>query len=147
MKILITTSLALAVLAISAQAQLKLNNWDFANYPSPGFVSSGGTLTLKGGINRYFQFSTLQGGTLAISGGYWIAPGITQPKLRIENSGANVILAWPDPSTGHRLFASDVVTPFAWTQDTSAPAIVGSEKKVTLPRTHSMGFYRLYKPW
>ena len=147
MKTLIATSLALAALALSAQAQLVMNNWDFANYPSPGFVSSGGTLTLKGGINRPFRSSTLQGGTLAISGGYWIAPGITLPTPRIQLAGTNVIIAWPDPSTGHRLFTSDTLTPFAWAQITSAPAIVGAEKRVTLPRMNSAGFYLLFKPW
>jgi len=146
MKTLIATSVAWTALAFSAQAQLKLSNWGFNNYPSPGVVSSGGTLTLKGSFTRPIRPATLQGGTLAISGAYWIAPGITLPTLRIQNAGTDVILAWPDPSTGHRLFASDVVTPFAWTQITSAPAIVGAEKKVTLPR-NSAGFYLLYKPW
>ena len=67
--------------------------------------------------------------------------------MRIQKSGANVILAWPDPSTRYRLFQSGVVTPFAWNGITQLPAIVGTEKQVTLPISGSRGFFELYKPW
>src|SRR5436190_3129902 len=107
MKTLAIITFTLTVFGAPALAQLKINSWDYYNYrQSSGGSSSGGTLFLTGTMDHPYQASLMRGGSLAARNGYWLGPGLTLPKLRIQKSGTNVIIAWPDPSTRYRLFKS-----------------------------------------
>jgi len=148
MKTVVAVTFTLAMLGASAPAQLKMNGWDYYNYPSQpsGGSSSGGTLLLTGTMDHPYKASVMRGGSLTAWNGYWLGQGLTVPELRIQKSGTNVIIAWPDPSTRYRLFKSDVIPPLAWLPTNALPAIVGNEKQVTLPRSGNKSFFQLYKP-
>ena len=69
-----------------------------------------------------------------------------QPTLTVTPSGPNVVLAWPDPSTGFLLESKTDVSAVSW-NTVGAPVVVnGGQKTVTLPATNSMRYFRLRCP-
>jgi hypothetical protein len=69
----------------------------------------------------------------------------SSPALRVLRSGTNVLLAWPNPSTGFQLQESTSLTAPDWADVNTAPALVGDEKQVHQPVTLGARFYRLRK--
>jgi hypothetical protein len=70
-----------------------------------------------------------------LHGGFWSAFAVVQtegaPLLRIVRSGATVILAWPNPSTGFQLQQSPSLVSPNQTDVNAAPGVAGNEKQVT----------------
>jgi hypothetical protein len=151
MKTFLRILFLLAAFGPVARAQVKINDWDYAGPFAFGGTSAGATdggfIQITGTTYRSHRPANMQGGDLIAWGGQWLGAGVTVPKLRAQTSGTNVVLAWPDPSTRYQLYKSAEVTPFAWTPITSLPAIVGAEKRVTLPHSARKEFFQLYKPW
>ena len=90
------------------------------------------------------------GGSYTLQGGFWSAfaggSGESLPSLRILRDGANVTLAWPDPSTGFQLQESPSLSAPAWTDVNAVPGIVGEEKQVSQSIAPGARFYRLRRP-
>lgn len=80
----------------------------------------------------------MQGTRFAISGGFWSAWQAVQvtggPPLRIQQSAANVILAWPVATTGWTLEQSPSMAPGTWTATTQPIVDTATEHTVTVPR-------------
>ncbi len=149
------TSISILFLAAAfgpvAQAQVKINDWDYAGPFSFGGLSAGSTgggfIQIVGTTYSSKRPASMHGGGLSAWGGQWLGAGVTVPKLRAQTSGTNVIIAWPDPSTRFRLYASDALSPVVWTPVLELPAIVGNEKQVTVPQSSGSQFFQLYRPW
>ena len=114
-----------------------------------GGPSSGGAYTLSGTFGQPGA-GTSTGGSYTLHGGFWNAFAVVQtegaPLLRIVRSGANVILAWPNPSTDFQLQESSSLSAPDWTDVNTVPGVVGDEKQVTAPLQPGARFFRLRKP-
>ena len=130
--------------AVSARAQFKL---DWFTVDGGGGASSGGSYSLTGTIGQP-DAGALSGGGHAVQGGFWGAFGgaaESGPALRIQVAGPNVVLAWPNPSTGFQLQESSSLTLPNWSDVNAAPAVVGGERQVSQPAAAATRFYRLRK--
>jgi hypothetical protein len=136
--------LLLAALPASAQYTI-----DWYTLDGGGGQSSGGAYTLQGTIGQP-DATTSSGGAYTLQGGFWSAFAVVQsedaPLLRIIHSGASVLLAWPNPSTGFQLQESPSLTSPNWTDVSTVPRIVGEEQQVSERLSPGARFYRLRKP-
>jgi len=146
MKARIIPLLILAAALNTASAQYAI---DWFTLDGGGGQSSGGAYTLHGTIGQP-DAAISSGGNYTLHGGFWSALAVVQtegaPSLRILHSGANVILAWPNPSTGFQLQESPSLTVPNWTDVNTAPGTVGDEKQVSQSLAPGTRFYRLRKP-
>lgn len=84
--------------------------------------------------------------------GFWaledLGPATGLPELSIAESGPNVVLSWPSPSTGFVLQHTDSlnVLPAAWSDTPGLVSDNGFIKSLTLPHNLSKRFYRLRRP-
>ncbi len=122
---------------------------DWFTIDGGGGQSSGGAYTLNGTMGQPDP-GTASGGNYTLHGGFWSAFAVVQtegpPSLRIVRSGANVILAWPNPSTGYQLQETLSLSAPNWTDVNAVPAIVGDGKQVNQTLVPGTRFYRLRKP-
>lgn len=140
------TFILVLALALHAQAQFTI---DWFTLDGGGGQSSGGAYTLNGTIGQP-DAAVSSGGNYALHGGFWAAfavvPAVDAPALRILQSGPNVTLAWPNPSTGFQLQESPSLTMPNWTDVNTSPGVVGDEKQVTAPLQPGARFFRLRRP-
>ena len=139
------TPILLVVAALNAAAQIQIN---WSTLGGGGGQSSGGAYALNGTIGQS-DAATSSGGGYTLQGGFWSAIAVVQiegaPWLRIIRSGQNLILAWPDPSTGFQLQETPSLVAPNWTDVNIAPGIVGHEKQVGQRLAPGTRFYRLRK--
>ena len=109
-----------------------------------GGVSSGDGYSLRGTIGQA-DAGAMSGGGFSLTGGFWSGAGETMPTLRIQRAGNDVIVSWPNPSTGFDL-QENAGLMGAWNSVGQAPSVVGAEKQVTVPAGPGSRFYRLRKP-
>ena len=140
------TSILILASALSAHAQYAI---DWSTLDGGGGQSSGGAYTLNGTIGQP-DAATSSGDRYTLQGGFWSAFAVVQtegaPSLRIIRNGANVILAWPNPSTSFQLQESPSLTVPNWTDVNTAPGVVGNERQVNQTLAPGTRFYRLRKP-
>jgi hypothetical protein len=113
-----------------------------------GGDSGGGQYVLHGTIGQP-DAGAMSGGIYFLAGGFWTGfeSESSSPFLRIVHVGPNVVIAWPNPSTGFELQESSVLTTTAtWSNVAQGPTIVGNEKQVTVSAVFGNRFYRLRKP-
>lgn len=129
----------------SASAQTFTLDW-FTIDGGGGSISGGG-YTLDGTVGQP-DAATLSGGGYTLEGGFWSAfVEEALPRLAIRRQGNQVILSWPDPSTGFQLQETTFLANGAnWANVTATPAVVGSNKEVTLPVLSGSRAFRLRKP-
>ena len=129
-----------------ASAQYAL---DWFTLDGGGGQSSGGAYTLAGTIGQP-DAGASSGGAYTLHGGFWSAfaggVGENLPLLRILRDGANVTLAWPNPSAGFQLQESPSLTAPNWTDVNTAPGVVGDERQVNQTLAPGARFYRLRRP-
>ena len=140
-------SLVLGVLLTAARlnAQFTL---DWFTLDGGGGASAGGGFTLTGTIGQP-DAAASSGGGYSVQGGFWsasLAPFTNSPALRIELTGANVLLTWPHPSTGFQLEKTLNLTAPQWTNVNTAPVQSGPEWQVLQSVTPGAHFYRLRRP-
>lgn len=132
--------------AVSAHAQFAI---DWFTLDGGGGQSSGGAYTLAGTIGQP-DAGASSGGAYTLHGGFWSAFAVVQsadaPTLRIVRSGANVTLAWLNPSSGFQLQESPSLSAPNWTDVNTAPAVVGDERQVNQILAPGPRFYRLRQP-
>ena len=137
---------ALLALAWPAAAQYQLTSWTI---DGGGGQSTGGVYAVTGTIGQP-DANIHTGGAYTLFGGFWssyavvLTPGA--PSLRIIYANPQVILAWPDPSTGYQLQVTPSLSNPMWTDVNAPAAIVGNEKQVMQPINPGMRFFRLRHP-
>jgi hypothetical protein len=138
--------LLLVALHLDVAAQYQLN---WSTLDAGGGQCAGGPYTVQGTLGQP-DAATSAGGAYTLYGGFWsalaIVPTEGAPALGIIPSGTNVILAWPNPSTGFQLQETAGLSAPNWTDVNSIPAVVAGEKQVTQPIALGSRFYRLRKP-
>lgn len=142
---LLSTLLLTSVLS-SAHAEYAI---DWFTIDGGGEQSSADSYTLNGTIGQPAA-ATSSGGAYTLQGGFWSAFAVVRtegsPTLRILRSGANVTLAWPNPSAGFQLQESPSLTAPSWTDVNTTPGIVGDERQLNQTLNPGSRFYRLRKP-
>ena len=110
-----------------------------------GGSGAAGTFAMQGTLGQ-IDTATGAAGSVVVVGGYWSLLDDPLPLLRIFHFKENIVLAWPDPSTGFALQTSPDLVTGSWTAVTIAPVIVGSEKQVTWGPPVGRHFFRLRRP-
>ena len=145
---LISVSFAWALLSATGQAQYSI---DWYTIDGGGGTSTGGVYSITGTIGQP-DAGRLEGGTYVIGGGFWgIFQTIGAPKLKIQQSGANIIVSWPASSTGYKLQqAIALANAPAWTDVVSPPApptvVAGADNTVTYSSPSGNRYFRLVHP-
>src|SRR5665213_2628504 len=101
-KITFLFSLLLPVLGFAQQYSI-----DWYKIAGGGGTSTGATYQVTGTIGQPDAGGAMSGGNFSVTGGFWSLISVVQtsgaPTLTITNSGNNVIVSWPYPSTGWTL--------------------------------------------
>ena len=140
-------SLVFLAAALNAAAQYQI---DWFTLDGGGGQSSGGAYTLVGAIGQA-EAAISSGGAYTLSGGFWSAFVVAQteeaaPWLRIVHSDGQVLLAWPNPSTGFQLQESAGLVSPNWTDVKDVPTVIGDQQQVRQTLALAPRFYRLHKP-
>jgi hypothetical protein len=139
------SSLLLLAMALPAYAQYEITSWTI---DAGGGQSTGSVYAVTGTIGQP-DAGTHTGGSYTFIGGFWSFATVIQseevPLLRITHANAQVILAWPNASTGYQLQLSPSLSAPLWADVPQAPVIVGEEKQVTLLAEPGLRFFRLRK--
>ncbi|MBI5388073.1 MAG: hypothetical protein HZA90_25695 [Verrucomicrobia bacterium] len=138
---------ALAALLHAQQYEIKWSTID-----GGGGTSTGGVYSVSGTIGQP-DAGAMIGGSYSVVGGFWSFAAAVQtpgsPVLRIVGATPNVVVCWPDPSSGFSLQQTHVLaTPpatSAWTAVTNSAVVVEGEKTVTLPAVPGDTYFRLVK--
>lgn len=113
-----------------------------------GDMSGGGVYSVSGTVGQPDAGPILTGGNFSVTGGFWQTPDA--PLLRIRWDGLNVIVSWPNPSTGfvlqQTLQLASPPSAMVWTDVTLVPAETGLEKSITMPASPGHRFFRLNHP-
>jgi hypothetical protein len=101
-----------------------------------GGTSTNSAYAVTGTIGQPDAGAVLTDGFYKVNGGFWsVIAAVTTPgapTLRITRAGANVVVAWPYPTTGFGLQSSGALGPASWFNVTNVPAQVGSDWQVTI---------------
>ncbi|SRR5258705_9843296 len=130
---------------VAASGQNFAINW--FTIDGGGGDSGGGQYVLHGTIGQP-DAGSMSGGGYFLVGGFWsgFQAESSVPLLRIVRVGPNVMIAWPNPSTGFELQESSTLSgAVAWSNVGQGPMVVGDEKQVTVSAAGNR-FYRLRKP-
>jgi len=133
----------------SAQAQSYSIDWFTVD--GGGGTSAGGAYSVRGTVGQPDAGPVLSGGSFAVTGGFWALVEVIQtpgaPLLKIRREGPNVVISWPNPSTGFILQQTTQLDspPIAmvWTDVALVPTENGLEKSVTTPSSPGHRFFRL----
>jgi hypothetical protein len=133
------------LLAVDLGAQSYTLNW--FTIDGGGGASSGGQYTIRGTIGQP-DAGAGTGSGYSLAGGFWhdfqTVP-VSSPLLRIARSRGNLLISWPNPSSGFQLQESPTL-PGMWSNISDVPAVVGDEKQVIVSATIGARFYRLRHP-
>ncbi len=144
-KITIRTIFTTGLVLFTTFAPAQSFNLDWSTIDGGGGASSGGSFSLNGTIGQP-DAGAMSGGGFAISGGFWngVASGPESlPRLSIRLAGNDVVLNWPNPSTGYQLEQTSAT---GWLDVVQPPTVSGGDKEVTLPINAAHRFFRLRKP-
>ena len=142
-----------ALLIFCSLAQAQPYTLDWHTIDGGGGTSTGGVYSITGTIGQP-DAGTMSGGGYTLTGGFWGVVAAVQtpgaPALKVRRSGTDVVVSWPDPSTGFILQETSILAnPSAstiWTKVTATSVVVNGEKTVTVPSPVGNRFYRLDKP-
>ncbi len=142
--------LGMALLLVwAAQAQVAI---DWYTMDGGGGTSTGGVYAISGTIGQPDAgTSAMQGGNIALQGGFWALIGVLQtegaPLLRIVNNydGTATLLWAVDGSDGFQLRVATDLRTQDWADVPTAPSVVGDDYKVTVPVEGTRRFYQLRK--
>ena len=136
----------LALLFLSAVATASAQyTIDWQTMDAGGGSGTAGAFAMSGTLGQ-FDATTGAAGTVIFLGGYWSLLDEPLPLLRIFRNGANIVLAWPNPSPGFSLQESPDLLASTWTAVSIAPVKVGSELQVTWGPPVGRHFFRLHRP-
>lgn len=136
--------IALLLLALTAHAAAQYTI-DWHTMDAGGGSGAVGSFEMRGTFGQPDAF-TGAAGSVSFVGGYWSLLDEPVPLLRIFKSGADIVLAWPNPSPGTSLQASPDLITGAWSAVAIDPVKVGSEFQVTWGPPVGRHFFRLHRP-
>lgn len=151
---LVTTLLSLTALLVSAAtAGAQVYSIDWYSIDGGGGTSTGGNYTLTGIIGQS-DAGRLTGGNYELTGGFMSIVTAIQtpgaPLLTVTRSGANVIVSWPDSSTGFVLQeATALANPSSstvWNPNGATQTVNGENRQITIPSPAGNKYFRLRKP-
>ncbi len=137
------------LLVFVAQAQVAI---DWHTLDDGGGTSTGGIYEISGTIGQSDAGATIQGGAVALQGGFWALIGVLQtdgaPELHIANNlDGTATLSWAVAgSDGYQLRVATDLEAEDWTDVPTAPAVVGENYVVTVSLTATKRYYQLRKP-
>lgn len=132
------------LLALTATAAAQ-HTIDWHTIDGGGGSGAAGSFAMHGTLGQPDAFSGAAGSVVFV-GGYWSLLDEPIPLLRIFQTGADIVLAWPNPSPGFGLETSpDLVVP-SWVPVTIAPVKVGDAFQVTWGPPDGRRFFRLHRP-
>ena len=137
------------LLAAASPTQAQNFAIDWYKISSGGASSTGGVYTVTGTIGQP-DAGTVSGGKYTLDGGFWGVALAVQtpgaPLLTVIHSGNNVLISWPNPSSGFVLeVTSNLNPPATWLSVSGTPVTVNQESTITLPASQGFQFYRLRK--
>lgn len=154
MKTIWKTTIAVAaggtlLLALAAQAQVAI---DWHTMDAGGGTSTGGIYEITGTIGQPDAGPLMQGGDVALQGGFWAFIGVLQtdgaPTLHIVNNlDGTATLSWA--VAGSEGFVLRVATDLEaedWADVADMPALVGENYEVRVTLSPPKRFYQLRKP-
>ena len=118
-----------------------LKDADFGDYTGNAFAD--GVLIAAWGDNSNRTGDNPDGAT---DFDVYAASVYVLPALAMTQTISNVVLAWPNPSTGFVLQESPDLRPGAWTNSTWAVTIAGGQKQVAISNPAGNRCFRLYHP-
>jgi hypothetical protein len=146
----------LLLLLFAASAPLRAADFtlDWFTVDGGGGTSVGGAYSVSGTVGQPEAGPTLAGGNFAVTGGFWALVEVIQspgaPLLKIRREGPNVVISWPNPSTGFVLQQTTELSAssgaMVWTDTALVPTEDGLEKIVTMPVSPGHRFFRLKRP-
>jgi hypothetical protein len=69
------------------------------------------------------------------------------PQLRMTQTGANLVLSWPQWGAGYRVQAVDRLSaPYNWTDVPVTTVTNNNEVRANLPLANNQRYYRLWRP-
>lgn len=110
-----------------------------------GAVSSGGSFSVLGTAGQSDAAATSVG-QFAFSGGFWSTIEGALPRLAIRSEGNQVILSWPNPSTGFQLQERSPIAASGWANVGAPTSVVGANKEVSLNIGPDSRGFRLNRP-
>ncbi len=137
------------LLVLTAQAQYAI---DWHTMDGGGGTSTGGIYEITGTIGQPDAGATIQGGDIALQGGFWALIGVMQtdgaPELRIANNlDGTATLSWAMAgSDGFQLRVATDLELEDWADVPDVPAVVGDQYQVTVSLTATKRYYQLRKP-
>ncbi|NCA82256.1 MAG: hypothetical protein EOM72_05870 [Opitutae bacterium] len=145
----VAVAVGLLRLGLAAQAQYAI---DWHTMDGGGGTSTGGIYEITGTIGQPDAGATLQGGDVALQGGFWALIGVMQtdgaPELRIaNNNNGTATLSWAVAGAdGFQLRVATDLVAEDWADVPDVPAVVGSDYQVTVSLTVTKRYYQLRKP-
>lgn len=144
----LTAALLASVLMATAQPAPPSFSIDWFTLDGGGGTSAGGVYSVSGTVGQPDAGPILTGGHFTVAGGFWVFEDA--PQLRIRLDGLNVVVSWPNPSTGYILQqTTQLASPpsaIVWTDVALVPAVGGLEKSITTPGSTGHRFFRLKRP-
>jgi len=136
----------LFALSLQVRAQYQITS---STIGGGGGASTGGVYTVTGTLGQP-DTGVLSGGPYTLAAGFWssavVVPVEGSPLLRVEQNNPQIILAWPNPSTGFQLQSSPGLSVPIWSDLNAPTVVVGQELQATLPMEPGVRFFRLHKP-
>jgi hypothetical protein len=131
--------------ATSARAQSYSIDW--YKIAGGGGTSSNGQYSVSGTIGQHDASGPMTGGNYSLTGGFWslisVVQSIGSPTLTVSQSGNNVIVSWPSPSTGFTLLQNSNLSTGTWTASGYTISDDGTNKSITIPGPTGNLFFRL----
>jgi len=147
-----TLTLPLLAFALSATAHAQFSiDWFTLDAGGGAHSSANYVMNFTAGQTDVGSI-VLNSASYRIIPGFWaledLGPATGLPELSIAESGLNVVLSWPSPSTGFVLQHTDSlnVLPATWSDTPGLVSDNGFIKSLTLPHNLSKRFYRLRRP-
>jgi len=136
---------AAAIVLVTSVALAPPYTIDWWTVDGGGGDGSGGAFTLSGTAGQP-DAGILDGGVLV--GGFWALIAPVPVELAITQTGGNVFISWPSPSTGFNLQVRTSLVAGNWTYYVGPPNIQdnGVIKSLTLTASATPHYYRLSNP-
>jgi hypothetical protein len=143
----VKTQLSLASLLVAFSACAQQYSIDWSKVAGGGGTSTNGQYAVTGTIGQPDASGAMSGGQYSVTGGFWSLISVVQtpgaPILTVTQSGSNVIVSWPSPSTGFVLQQNADLTTGNWTTSGFTINSNSTTLSITIPSPTGNLFFRL----
>ena len=120
---------------------------DWYKIAGGGGTSTGGTYSVSGTIGQHDASGAMSGGNYSVTGGFWALINVVQtpgaPTLTVTQSGNNVMVSWPSPSTGFVLQQNGNLATANWITSGFTVSSNSTTMSITIPSPAGNLFFRL----